>query len=60
HQLHVGAVDPLMAISAALASALRVRRTSRAGNAFADVAALASTGAATAYFVQGKGFAYHA
>jgi hypothetical protein len=52
-------LTPVAAVWAVLAAALLVRRTGGQKSSLADVAALASTGAAAAYFVQAKGFAYH-
>jgi hypothetical protein len=51
-------IAPVTASWAMLAAALLIWRTGGKKNAFADVAALASGGAALAYFVQAKGHAY--
>jgi signal transduction histidine kinase len=51
-------VKSVIASWAMLAAALLVWRTGGKNNAFADVAAIASAGAALAYFVQAKGHAY--
>ena len=52
-------LTPIAAIWALLAAALAAWRVRAAANPFADVAALAATGAAAAYLIQLKGYAYH-
>ena len=52
-------ITPIAAAWAMLAAALAAWRVRAPLNAFADVAALAATGAAAAYLIQLKGYAYH-
>ena len=52
-------LTPVVATWTLLAAALLAWRVRAPANAFADVAALASMGAAAAYLIQLKGFAYH-
>jgi hypothetical protein len=52
-------LKPIVAIWALLAAALLAWRARMPSNAFADIAALASTGAAAVYLIQVKGYAYH-
>ena len=50
---------PIAASWALLAAAVLARRVRAPADVFADVAALASVGAAAAYLIQLKGYAYH-
>jgi hypothetical protein len=52
-------LTPIVAVWALLAAALLAWRTRMPANPFADIAALAATGAAALYLIQIKGYAYH-